>query len=194
MRFTSSPRVVGEDWVMKTTLCDPSRNPMETTFASQSTAQLQSPRLTHQGLTILLVSLCCLPVVTIFMLWRYLPPVYEGKLQARVNAAGLPPAEYYQVPYDQRQPFVGGELIVKNDSSQDWTHLNITVNGYYQIWDVAPIPAGDTVRFNLDRFISRTGARFSLRYNQLKSVRIYARRPTRDRATFYHDFNTVPEG
>ena len=159
----------------------------------RSAAFQNAPRLGHRGLTIVLVFMCLVPVVTILALWQALPPVYEGKLEAAVAAEELPPAEYYLVDYRERLPVEGGLLVVTNLSDQDWTHLNIQVNGYYQIYDVEPIPAGETAKFQLDRFLTRTGARFSLQYNQLKSVRIYARRPTRDRATFYHEFETVEE-
>ena len=155
-----------------------------------STEVAQSPRLSHRALTIILVCMCLVPVATIFALFNFLPPVFEGQLQASVSADGLPTEEFYQVEYYKRPPFSGGELIVNNESDQDWTHLNIQVNKHYQIYDTEPIPAGTSKRFQLDRFLSRTGARFSLRYNELKSVRIYARRPTKDRATFYHEFET----
>jgi len=144
-------------------------------------------------LTRLLIGMCLIPIVTLTVITLILPPTKEGKLEAEVTSSGLPPAEYYLTRYDQRPPFTGGELIVTNTSDVDWTHLDIQINGNYNIHDIKPIPAGATVQFRLDRFITRTGARFSLRYNQLKTVRIYARRPTRDRATFYHEFETVPE-
>jgi len=62
------------------------------------------------------------------------------------------------------------------------------VNGYYQIYDSEPIPAKSSKAYKLDRFVSRAGARFQLRYNPLKSARIYARRPTHDRATWACEF------
>lgn len=158
------------------------------TPAEKSTEIANSLRLSNRALTSILVLMCLVPVVTIFGLFQFLPPVFEGQLEASVSAAGLPSAEYYAVDYYQRPQFTGGELIVNNESDQDWTHLNIQVNRHYQIYDTDPIPAGTRKRFQLDRFLSRTGARFSLRYNELKSVRIYARRPTKDRATFYYEF------
>lgn len=160
----------------------------------ESTFERQSPRLGQRGFTGILIFMCCVPLLTIFSLWQILPPVEEGTLLAKVSAEGLPPVEFYQESYDQRPPFSGGELVVTNESQQEWTHLNIQINGHYQIYDIAPILPGQTARFKLDRFVHRTGARFSLRYNELKSTRIYARRPTKDRATFYHDFDTVAAG
>jgi hypothetical protein len=100
----------------------------------------------------------------------------------------LPSAEFYDQHYSQRPIVSGGELAVKNDGPSDWTHLCIQVNRHYQIYDTETIPAGGQRNYQLNRFLSRTGARFDLRYNELKSVRIYARLPTKDRATFGHEF------
>ncbi|MGB1928399.1 MAG: hypothetical protein ACPHO8_03785, partial [Mariniblastus sp.] len=61
---------------------------------------------------------------------------------------------------------------------------------------VEPIPAQGKKVFELSRFLNRTGARFSLQFNELERVRIYARRPTKDRATYYQAFETqnpIPE-
>jgi hypothetical protein len=160
---------------------------------AESSSVASTPRLSHRNLTLSLIAMCIVPLVTLTVLWKILPPTEEGVLEAHVTSAGLPPDEFYLTKYYERDPFSGGELIVTNTSDQDWTHLDIRINGSYQIYDIKPIPAGATTQFRLDRFITRTGARFSLRYNQLKSVRIYARRPTRDRATFYHEFETAPE-
>jgi hypothetical protein len=157
-------------------------------FMTESSYERNAPRLSRGRLTIMLVLMCVVPLLTIFTLFQILPPVEEGTLEASVSAEGLPAAEFYEIAYDQRAPFAGGVLVVNNESTQDWTHLNIQVNRNYQIYDIEPIPAGGSAKFQLDRFVSRTGARFSLRYNPLKSVRIYARRPTKDRATFYYEF------
>ncbi len=160
----------------------------EFTFASSE--QKNSPRLSHRGLTLMLTFMCLIPLVTIAVLWRYLPPVYEGKLDANVFAEGLPNAEFYAIEYYKRPPVEGGVLVVQNMSDQDWTQLNIQVNGNYQIYDTEPILAHEEKRYELSRFVNRTGARFSLQYNELSRIRIYARRPTKDRATFYHEFPT----
>lgn len=160
---------------------------------SNSSQQQSAPRLSHRGLTWTLALMTLIPATVIAVLWQYMPPVFEGQLEAEITAEGLPPADYYQVRYDLRPPHSGGELVVRNLSDVDWTHLNMQVNRHYQIYDIAPIPAGETRRFRLNSFISRTGARFSLQYNQLFMARIYARRPTRDRATFVQKFDTVPE-
>ena len=147
-----------------------------------------TPHLTARGLTILLCLMCFVPVVTIFSLWQLMPPVHEGQLEASVSAVDLPPPEFYESKYADRPDWALGELVVKNNSDQDWTHLNIQINRHYQIYDIEPIPARGVRKYKLSRFVSRSGARFQVRYNTLKSVRIYARRPTRDRATFYYEF------
>jgi len=148
----------------------------------------KSPQLSSAALTRLLICMCLLPIITIMALWYIMPPVAEGQLDCRFAAKDLPSADFYAIDYWKRDEYALGELLVSNQSDQDWTHLNIQVNRNYQIYDDEPIPAGTTKVFELDRFISRAGARFSLRYNQLKSARIYARRPGGDRATYYCDF------
>ena len=157
--------------------------------AAQSTQLASTPRFTHRALTIALIAMCIVPLVLLTALFIYLPPVYEGQLDARVWAEGLPAAEFYESPYDQRPDVPDGELVIVNTSDHDWTHLNIQINRHYQIYEREPIPAGQTRRFKLSRFITRTGATFELKYNPIKHVRIYARRPTRDRATFETDID-----
>ena len=128
--------------------------------------------------------MCLVPVVTIAALFTYLPPVFEGQLEASVSTEGLPSGTYYQDHYSTRAPVDSGVLIIHNDSDQDWTHLNIQINKHYQIYEHRTLEAGESRPFRTDRFVSRTGAKFDLRYNPLSHVRVYARRPTKDRATF----------
>jgi hypothetical protein len=156
--------------------------------------QTQSPQLGGRSFLVILFLLCSLPVAVVALIWQYLPRVEEGKLDARVTAIGLPSVEYYQIDYRRRDPHSGGELLVTNTGTQAWTHLNISINTFYQIYDTVPIAPGETVRFELDRFVSRTGARFSLQYNELRNVRVYARLPTKNRATYKYEFPTVAKG
>ena len=154
-----------------------------------SSALGTAPHLSSRGLTILLSIMCLVPVVTIAALFTYLPPVFEGKLEASVSAEDLPAASYYDEHYTQRKPVETGLLVIHNDSDQDWTHLNIQINKHYQIYEHRALAAGESRRFRTDRFVSRTGAKFDLRYNPLSHVRVYARRPTKDRATFATKFD-----
>lgn len=154
----------------------------------RSTAMQRSPQLSSTSLTRLLIAMCLLPIITIMTLWYIMPPVAEGQLQCQFTAKDLPDEDFYAIEYWKRDEYNLGELHVSNLGDQDWTHLNIQVNRAYQIYDREPIPAGTTKVFELNRFVSRAGARFSLRYNELKSARIYARRPKGDRATYYCEF------
>ena len=148
-----------------------------------------APTLSSIGLTRLLVAMCLVPVVTIASLFWYMPPVEEGKLEASVSAEGLPATSFYETDRGDKSVVKDAVLIVNNDSDQDWTHLNIQINKHYQIYEREPIPARESRRYRLDRFITRTGAKFDISINPLKFVRIYARRPTKDRATFVTDFD-----
>ena len=152
-----------------------------------------APKLTHRSLTFLLALMCMIPVTTILVLWQYLPDVHEGQLEAEVYAQGLPPKEYYSTEHYKRLPINDGVLVLKNNSDVDWTHLNVQINGNYQIYDKEAIPAHQQREYILGKFLNRTGARFQLQYNELDRVRVYARRPTKDRATFEHKFETYAE-
>ena len=148
-----------------------------------------APQLSANGLTKLLIAMCIVPVVTITTLFWYMPPVHEGQLQASIEAEGLPPGSFYDEHFSERPKVDAGVLILKNDSEQDWTHLNVQINKHYQVYEHEAIPAGESRRYRLDRFVSRTGAKFDVRYNPLRFVRVYARRPSKDRATYASDFD-----
>jgi hypothetical protein len=158
-----------------------------------STWQKASPRLSQKTLTMTLIAMALMPVITIGALWTFLPPTYEGELVASVTTEGLPGSEFYDVQYYERPEFEGGFIVVHNDSEVDWSHLNIQINWWYQTYDIEPIPAGTEKRFQLSKFVTRFGHNFKLKYNELKSVRIYARRPSGDRATYYQEFKTVEQ-
>lgn len=166
-------------------------------MTNTSTSDVSIPRssisqdmatLSPRALKITLAIMCGVPVVIILALFSYMPKVYEGKLECRITAEGLPSQKFYEQRYDLRPEFGGGELVIENLSDQDWTHLNIQINKHYQIHDSLPIPAHTKRTFKLDRFLNRTGARFKVRYNELNYARVYARRPTRDRATYACEF------
>jgi hypothetical protein len=159
-------------------------------YAFDSTEQKKAPQLSHRSLTIMLSLMCLIPVVTIAVLWGYLPAVHEGQLEANVIAKDLPGKDFYSIDYYDRPTWERGFIILQNKSDLDWTHLEVRVNGNYQVYDRDPIPAHGERTYDLARFLNRTGARFSLQYNELNRIRIYARRPTKDRATYVQTFQT----
>jgi hypothetical protein len=154
----------------------------------RSTVMQKSPQLSKGALTRLLIGMCLLPIITITVLFMILDPAAEGTLDCEFAAVGLPDADFYAIDYWERDEYSGGDLIVSNLEEVDWTHLNIQINGHYQVYDQEPIPAGSSKTFKMERFVTRAGSKFSLRYNELKSARIYARRATRDRAIYYCEF------
>ena len=173
----------------ETQASDPFRSPSGgMPHEMQSTAAHDIPRMTPFGLKITLAFMCLVPVIVILALFAYMPPVYEGELECKITATDLPSQVFYEQRYDLRPEFGGGKLVIENLSDQDWTHLNIQVNHHYQIHDSKPIPAHTSREFSLERFLNRTGARFKVRYNELNYARVYARRPTRDRATYACNF------
>ncbi|MBX3417986.1 MAG: hypothetical protein KF851_10315 [Pirellulaceae bacterium] len=154
----------------------------------------RSPRLTPQTLTILLAIMCVVPTISIFTIYRLMPAVYENKLQAEVFAKDVPEASTYQLPYESRPPLAHkGKLVVTNTGEDTWTQYNIRINRMYgdayQIYEHhEPINPGETKEFELSEFVSRSGARFDVRYNPLRNIEIYARLPSASRATFNHNF------
>ena len=154
----------------------------------RSTVAHNIPTMSPGGLQLTLLVMCAIPVVIILALYSYMPQVYEGELECKITATGLPSQAFYETRYDLRPEFGGGKLIVENLSDQDWTHLNLQINHHYQIHDSKPIAAHEKREFNLERFLNRTGARFKVRYNELNYARVYARRPSRDRATYACNF------
>ena len=121
-----------------------SGHPAQSTPQSQTSAQKRAPRLSARGLTIALIIMTVIPIGTVLSIWAFLPQVYEGQLDASATSQGLPPADFYLPRYDLRPPWSGGQLVLHNNSDQDWSHLNIQVNGFYQIHDIEPIPAGES--------------------------------------------------
>ncbi len=168
-------------------------------MSGQSDIEKMTPRLSDRGLTFLLILMCSAPIIVITAMWWYLPPVHTKQLQARVSSANLPPPENYDIPYESRPQLTQeGLLLVTNTGELDWTQYNIQINmqyaDSYQIQEhLEPILAGETKSFELSSFVSRSGSTFDLRYNPLRKVRIYARLPTKDRATYFYNFETQSE-
>lgn len=143
---------------------------------SESNVLQQAPRMSSTTLTIMLAMMCMVPAVTIFALWKIMPPVKEGELEVVVNRVGVPTEiEYYLEPIGEREDVSQASLSIKNDSDTDWSHIVVKVNHHYDVKDPGPIAPGEERSYLLSRFISRTGARFDLRQLPLRHVRLFAK-------------------
>lgn len=160
---------------------------MET--AQISTALRQAPRMSSRTLTILLALMCMVPFVTIMTLWKIMPPVKEGELEVTVTPVAVPDIEYYLVPIEARADVSESSITIRNDSDNDWSHIVVKINKHYDIKDKGPIPQGSERSYLLNRFISRTGARFDLRQLPLRHVRVFAKQVGKgNRASFDVDY------
>lgn len=162
-------------------------------LGSGSTLQRSAPRMSHHTLTVLLGLMTLVPAITIAILWRILPPVAEGRLEASAWGVQLPDPAIYARPLRDRPPVTGGKLVIRNDSGEPWTHINIWVNGFYQLYDLDALQPGEERAYPLDRFVTRFGASCDLRYNPLKSTLLYARMPRGNRATKFMEFSPAGE-
>ena len=67
-------------------------------------------------------------------------------------------------------------LTVANQSSRDWTHVEIWLNTYYRV--TAPsLPAGGRLQAPLDTFVAGYGQRFDFHRMQVKDLRLTAKLP-----------------
>jgi hypothetical protein len=149
-----------------------------------------APRLTANGLSILLCAMCAVPIVTIAVLWASLPPVKINTLQATVTIKNAPPTSYYELPTDQRIPLPEVQLVLTNTGQQAWTNLFVRVNHDYTVFESGgEFRPGESREYFLNRFSSRTGAFYDVRYNPVRDVMIYARLPDHSRATFTRRFD-----
>ena len=67
-------------------------------------------------------------------------------------------------------------LTVSNDSSSDWSNVEIWLNTYYRV-TTAKVPAGGRFQVPLDTFVAGFGQRFNFRRAQIKDLRLVARLP-----------------
>lgn len=163
----------------------------------QASHHEQSPRLSSHGLTGVLFLMCAIPIVTITLMWWFLPPVKLNELKAAIEVLGAPPNSYYELPFDERNYLPEIQIQITNAGNDEWTNMYIRVNHNYSFHDSSLVLApGESREFALNRFSSRTGAFFDMRYNPVKEVMIYARLPDRSRATYYESFvhEAVGEG
>lgn len=69
-----------------------------------------------------------------------------------------------------------GRLTVTNTTQDNWTHVEIWVNRQYRL-TVESIPAGQQLQTPLSIFIEAYGHRFDFKREQIKDLRLSAKRP-----------------
>ncbi len=156
----------------------------------QTSYRTHAPRLSTRALTALLGLMCLTPVVIISMIFWSLPAVQVNQLQAKIEIIGDVPGSFYQLPFDQRNYLPEMQIAVTNVGEETWTNLFVRVNHNYSVFETGvPFRPGETREYLLNRFTSRTGAYFDMRYNPVRDVMVYARLPDRSRATFQQQFD-----
>ncbi len=70
----------------------------------------------------------------------------------------------------------GNMLTVRNDSKDEWTHVEIWINQNFRM--ITPsIPPGKRFQASLDTFVTGFGQRFNFKRMQVKDVRLVAKLP-----------------
>ncbi len=156
-----------------------------------TTIVASAPVLSRRWLVILMAVMCCTPVITIFVLFRILPPVHEQELPAAVRFEGVPSAAYYETDVKQRAPVRQAILVLKNMGEEEWTNMIIRVNRSYMAYEKdKPLKPGEERVFDLGRFQTRRAVFLDLKYRPISNVQVYARLPSGARATYDVDFPT----
>ncbi len=70
----------------------------------------------------------------------------------------------------------GNMLTVANQSSSEWTGVEIWLNKYYRV-TAASVPSGGRVQMPLDTFVGGFGRRFDFRHAQITDLRLTAKLP-----------------
>jgi hypothetical protein len=70
----------------------------------------------------------------------------------------------------------GNRLTITNDTSDDWTEVDVRLNTYYH-FPIRAIPAGGRYQVGLDSFVAGYGQRFDFRRAQIRDLRLSGRRP-----------------
>jgi len=76
---------------------------------------------------------------------------------------------------------------VTNTTKDDWTHVEIWVNRQYRL-TVESIPAGQQLQTPLSIFIEAYGQRFDFKRQQIKDLRLSAKRPGGEPVDIRMDF------
>ena len=145
---------------------------------SESSAVRNSPRLSTRTLTIMLALMCAVPGIVIFSLTKLMPPTAEGQLEGSLTRVGVPTEiSYYEVEdIGQRKEVSEAALVLKNEGDCEWKYITVRINNHYNIMDTeGSIPPGGEQAYQLNRALSRTGARFDLRQLPLHHVSVDAK-------------------
>jgi hypothetical protein len=67
-------------------------------------------------------------------------------------------------------------LTVTNQTSTDWSNVEIWLNTYYRV-TAASVPAGGRFQVPLDTFVAGFGQRFDFRRAQIRDLRLTAKLP-----------------
>lgn len=149
----------------------------------------QVGQLSRKSFVAMLVAMFIVPIATVLTLWFYLPPVSMYTLDATVTLVGMERAK----EFDRREAIPAvpePRVVVKNIGQDEWTQLIVEVNKRYKVYRTDEVvPAGETIEFGLDYFMTREGLFFPPGQIDVKHVRVYARLPSRSRATYEADFD-----
>jgi len=174
----------------------PNSDPQLSTSISQSPVS-HSPishrdqvgRLSQKAFIAMLVAMFIIPVTTVLTLWYYLPPVSMHKLDATVTFSGMETAEQYD-RRDKDAKIPEPLISIKNDGDQQWTHLIVEINKRYKVYRTEEVvDPGQTIDFALDYFMTREGLFFPPGKIKVNHIRVYARLPSRARATYETDID-----
>lgn len=171
----------------------------------QSSVMRGAPRLSSRTLTMMLALMCTVPGLTIYVLWKVMPPVSVGTLDVTVTRIEVPDIDYYLQPIEDRIDVSNSRVSIRNDSEFSWSHIVIKLNNHYDIKDICtcelgceagkcehgnnPLRPGEERSYLLNRFVGRTSAKFDLRQLPLRHVRVFAKQIGKgNRASFDADY------
>ena len=98
-----------------------------------------------------------------------------GRLLAGVLLVALATAGCRKLP-DEPLKLERNMLTVTNQSSDDWSNVEIWLNTYYRL-TASSVPAGGRFQAPLDTFVAGFGQRFDFRRAQITDLRLTAKRP-----------------
>jgi hypothetical protein len=81
----------------------------------------------------------------------------------------------------------GNRLTISNQTSEDWSDVDVKLNTYYH-FALRSIPAGGRYLVPLDGFVAGYGQRFDFARAQIQDLRLTARRPNGQRVELVKAF------